>query len=594
MLPSLQWHGSASQTWQMTEDITFDFADVAPSSDWRYRDYQVEALTKIEEGWAKFQRQLLVLPTGGGKTIVFAAEAKRTVHAGGRVLVLTHIEELFKQAADKIQASTGLLVDREKAELHASLESSIVVASIQTLQNVERLRTFPHDHFAMVIVDECHHLAAASWSRVVNYFQFGPDSLAPDWKMPLPDEKRETFSRCLGVTATPDRADRKSLGNFYQHCALNYDLLNACRDGWLVRPLIRNIPVKIDLSGVNVRRTKLGAELDVDEVIHRITPFLGAMCEMLTREIGNRRGVVFVPSVRIAEMCAEMVNNLGVTSASVSGDDPARTDKVERFRQGRPQVMFCALLLVEGFDDDGVSFISIWRPTKIRSFYAQAIGRGMRTLTGLLNTEMTKEQRLQAIRRSAKPDLLILDPLWLGDNLSLISPVDLVARNPQIRELMLKQETADLIESESNAEFELLASLERAAKEQQNRRARTYDPLEFAAETGAKDVVKYEPAEGWEFLEPTPAQLQRLHSWRLETKGIENRGMASRLIELVARRSRMGLARPGQMKALHNMGYKNVAEMTAKAGDRIIEAHRAWADKKAGRTDPQGTFELVE
>ena len=578
----------------MTEEITFDFADVAPSPDWRYRDYQVECLTKIEEGWQRFRRQLVVLPTGGGKTIVFAAEAKRTVHAGGRVLVLTHIEELFQQAAEKIAASTGLAVDREKAELHAALDSPLVVGSIQTLQNVERLKTFPHDHFALVIVDECHHLAAASWSRVVNYFHFGPDSLAPDWKMPLPDEPRPTFCRCLGVTATPDRADRKSLGNFYQHCALNYDLLNACRDGWLVRPLIRNIPVKIDMTGARISRTPLGSDVSLDDVIHRITPFLGIMCEMLVREIGNRRGVVFVPSVRIAEIAAGMVNNLGVTSTSVSGDDPARTEKVKLFRKGRPQVMFCAILLVEGFDDDGVSFISIWRATKVRSFYAQAIGRGMRTLTGLLNADMTKEQRIDAIRHSAKPDLLILDPLWLGDTLNLICAVDLVARTPKIRELMLQAKQEDLVESESNAEFELLASLERAAKEQQHRRARTYDPLEFAAETGAKDVVKYEPAEGWEFWEPTPAQLQRLASWRIDASKIDSRGMASRLIELVARRSKLGLCRPGQMKALGNMGYKNAAEITAKNADRIIEAHRAWADKKAGRTDPQGTFELVE
>ena len=578
----------------MIEEVTFDFADVAPSTDWRYRDYQVEALTAIQEGWLKYRRQLLVLPTGGGKTVVFAAEAKMTVKAGGRVLVLTHIEELFKQAADKIERSTGIVVDREKAELRASLTSPLVVASIQTLQRVDRLKTFPHDHFDLVIVDECHHLAAASWSRVVNYFQWGPGSLDPDWKMPLPDAEVQTFSRSLGVTATPDRADRKSLGNFYQHCAYHYDLLQACRAGWLVRPMIRYIPVKIDLTGVNVRRTVLGADLDMEEVIHRITPFLGAMTEMLVREIGRRKTVVFVPSVRIAELCADMVNKLGATSAFVSGECPDRTQKMERFHAGWPQVMFCAMLLVEGYDDDGVSCISIWRPTKIRSFYAQAIGRGMRVLEGLLTVDMTREERLAAIRLSKKCDLLILDPLWLGDNLNLMCAVDLVARNPKIREIMLAKPESDLIESESNAEFELLASLERAAKEQQNRKARTYDPLEFAAETGAKDVVKFEPSEGWEFLEPTPAQLQRLHSWRIESQKIENRGMASRMIELVARRARLGLIRPGQMKCLHQMGYKNLADMTAKNADRIIDQHKAWADKRAWRTDPQGTFELVE
>lgn len=578
----------------MTDEITFDFGAAAPSSTWRYREYQIEALTRIQEGWLKYQRQLLVLPTGAGKTVVFAAEAKTAVRAGGRVLVLTHIEELFLQAAQKIEASTGIAADKEKGELRASLNSPLVVGSIQSLQRVERLKTFPHDHFSLVIVDETHHLAAASWSRVVNYFHFGPASLAADWKIPAPDAEVETYSHVLGVTATPDRADRKNLGSFYQHCALNYDLLTACRDGWLVRPLIRNIPVKIDLAGVKMSRSSMGSDLSLEDVIHRIEPFLKAMCELLIREIGNRKTVVFVPSVRIAQMASEIVNNLGVSASFVSGECSDRAEKVEAFRRGRPQVMFCALLLVEGFDDDGVSCISIWRPTKIRSFYAQAIGRGMRTLTGLLTADMTREQRLEAIRKSTKPDLLILDPLWLGDNLQLICAVDLVARNPQIREIMLAKKESDLIEAESNAEFELLASLERAAKEQQNRKARTYDPLEFAAETHAAEVVKYEPQDGWEFLPATPAQLQRLHGWRIESTRVPNRGMATRLIELIVRRARLGLIRPGQMKALHNMGYRDLADMPAKNADMIIAKHRDWANRKAGRTDPQGTFELVE
>lgn len=123
------------------------------------RPYQQQARDRIHAEWdAGHTRTLLVLPTGTGKTIVFASVAADQVRAGDRVLILAHRGELLEQAADKLQRSTGLVSAVEKAE-STCLDSwfRVVVGSVQTLQRTARLERFPQDYFGTIIIDEAHH-----------------------------------------------------------------------------------------------------------------------------------------------------------------------------------------------------------------------------------------------------------------------------------------------------------------------------------------------------------------------------------------------------------------------------------------------------
>lgn len=109
------------------------------------RPYQEAARKSIHTEWENGRlRTLLVLPTGTGKTIVFASVAADQVRAGDRVLILAHRGELLEQAADKLQRSTGLVSAVEKAE-STCLDSwyRVVVGSVQTLQRPARLERFP-------------------------------------------------------------------------------------------------------------------------------------------------------------------------------------------------------------------------------------------------------------------------------------------------------------------------------------------------------------------------------------------------------------------------------------------------------------------
>lgn len=197
------------------------------------RPYQQEARAAVEGQWADgIQRTLLVLPTGCGKTIVFAKITEDCVRQGQRVLILAHRGELLDQAADKIKKSTGLSCAVEKAS-ETSLDSwfRVTVGSVQTLMREKRLNQFSPDHFSTIIIDEAHHCISDSYQRVLQYFE---------------------DSNVLGVTATPDRGDMRNLGSYFESLAYEYTLPKAIREGYLSPIKALTVPLKLDLSGVGV------------------------------------------------------------------------------------------------------------------------------------------------------------------------------------------------------------------------------------------------------------------------------------------------------------------------------------------------------
>ena len=197
------------------------------------RPYQTAAKQAIHGEWdAGRLRTLLVLPTGTGKTIVFASVAADQVRAGERVLILAHRGELLDQAADKLWKSVRLGSAVEKAE-QTSLHSlyRVTVGSVQTMQRDKRLNQFPPDYFGTIIIDEAHHSITDGYQRVLQHF--------PDAKV-------------LGVTATPDRGDMRNLGEVFDSLAYEYKLTQAIQDGYLCRIMAQTIPLNLDISAVTM------------------------------------------------------------------------------------------------------------------------------------------------------------------------------------------------------------------------------------------------------------------------------------------------------------------------------------------------------
>jgi len=307
------------------------------------RPYQEEARTKIKDEWDKGNKKtLLVLPTGCGKTIVFAMIAADMVKKGKRVLILAHRAELLEQAADKIRKSTGLICSVEKAE-ESSIGSwfMITVGSVQTLQKEKRLSRFSNEHFDVIIVDEAHHCISDSYQKVLNYFN---------------------TANVLGVTATPDRGDMRNLGQYFESLAFEYTLPKAIKEGYLSPIKALTIPLKLDLSGVamqsgDFKASDLGTALD---------PYLEQIAKEMSNYCKCRKTVVFLPLVKTSQKFTELLNQAGFKAAEVNGNSDDRAEILKDFDENKYNVICNSMLLTEGWDCPSVDCVIVLRPTKVR------------------------------------------------------------------------------------------------------------------------------------------------------------------------------------------------------------------------------------
>ena len=278
------------------------------------RPYQQEARDAILGQWEQgFQKTLLVLPTGCGKTIVFASVTEECVRQGRRVLILAHRGELLDQAADKLKKSTGLGCSVEKAE-ESCLGSwfRVTVGSVQTLMREKRLAQFKPDYFSTIIIDEAHHSLSESYQKILRHF---------------------AEAQVLGVTATPDRGDRKNLGEVFDSLAYEYTLPKAIKEGYLSPIKAVTIPLKLDLSGVAIQSGDYKAS-DVDCALE---PYLFQIAEEMKKYCEKRKTVVFLPLVKTSQKFRDILNEAGFHAAEVNGNSPDGGTRDKALRgQGRP------------------------------------------------------------------------------------------------------------------------------------------------------------------------------------------------------------------------------------------------------------------
>ena len=260
------------------------------------RPYQEAARQAVESEWEKGNsRTLLVLPTGCGKTIVFAKITEDCVRSGARVLILAHRGELLDQAADKIKKTTGLQCAVEKAE-ESCLYSwyRVTVGSVQTLMREKRLNQFDPGYFDTIIIDEAHHCISDSYQRILHHF---------------------SGANVLGVTATPDRGDMRNLGQVFESLAYEYTLPKAIKEGYLSPIKALTIPLKMDLSGVGVQ----SGDFKVGDLGTALDPYLYQIAEEMAKYCRERKTVVFLPLVKTSQKFRDILNECGFSGASGRG-----------------------------------------------------------------------------------------------------------------------------------------------------------------------------------------------------------------------------------------------------------------------------------
>ena len=501
------------------------------------RPYQNEAKAAVLEQWEQgVQRTLLVLPTGCGKTIVFAKISEDCVKRGERVLILAHRGELLEQAADKIHKACNLTCAVEKAE-ETSLGSfwRITVGSVQTLMRESRLARFLPDYFDTIIIDEAHHAVSDSYQRILQHF---------------------SGAKVLGVTATPDRGDMKNLGQVFDSLAYEYTLPRAIREGYLCPIKALTIPLNLDLTGVSVQAGDFRAA-DLDTALD---PYLYQIADEMLRNCADRKTVVFLPLVKTSQKFRDILNERGFRAAEVNGNSEDRAQVLADFEAGKYNVLCNSMLLTEGWDCPSVDCVIVLRPTKVRGLYCQMVGRGTRLSPG-------------------KKDLLLLDFLWHTQRHELCRPAHLICESDEVAQKMTENLAAsgcemDITEAEAQAETDVVAQREEALAKQlsemRQRKRTLVDPLQFEMSIQAQDLSGYVPSFGWEMSPPTQKQLDALEKYGIYPNEIENAGKAAMLLDRLNKRRMDGLSTPKQIRLLERKGFRHVGEWTFQQASNMI------------------------
>ncbi len=502
------------------------------------REYQQEAKESIFAEWGKgIKRTLLVLPTGCGKTIVFAKVAEDCVRSGDRVLILAHRGELLGQAADKIHKATGLGCATEKAE-QTCLGSwfRVTVGSVQSLTREKRLGQFPADYFDTIIIDEAHHCLTDSYQRILEHFR---------------------DARVLGVTATPDRGDMRNLGEFFESLAYEYTLPKAIRSGYLSPIKALTVPLKLDLAGVGVQ----AGDFKAGDIGTALDPYLYQIADEMAEHCMDRKTVVFLPLVKTSQKFRDILNAKGFQAAEVNGDSSDRAEVLEAFGRGSYNVLCNSMLLTEGWDCPSVDCIVVLRPTKIRSLYSQMVGRGTRLHPG-------------------KDHLLLLDFLWHTERHELCHPASLICQDEEVaRQMTANIEVAgmpvDIEAAEKQAAEDVVAQREEAlAKQLSEMRARKkklVDPLQFEMSIQAEDLSGYVPAFGWEMAPPSEKQKSALEKLGILPDEITSAGKAAKILDRLDKRRAEGLATPKQIRFLEGRGFQHVGTWQFDSARKLID-----------------------
>lgn len=517
------------------------------------RPYQQQARERIHAEWENgHTRTLLVLPTGTGKTIVFASVAADQVRAGHRVLILAHRGELLEQAADKLQRSTGLVSAVEKADATClNTWFRVVVGSVQTLQRTARLERFPHDYFGTIIIDEAHHAITDGYRRILDYFD---------------------HAKVLGVTATPDRGDMRNLGEVFDSLAFEYKLTDAIKEGYLCRIMAQTIPLKLDISSV----TMSGGDYAVGDLGTALDPYLEQIAAEMAQRCKGRKTVVFLPLIKTSQKFRDLLNSHGFRAAEVNGQSTDRKEVLADFDAGKYNVLCNSMLLTEGWDCPSVDCVVVLRPTKVRSLYSQMVGRGTRLSPG-------------------KSDLLLLDFLWMTDKHELCRPADLVCEDRAVARQMTENlaQTGcpeDIEKAAVQASEDVVAQREEALakqlEEQRRKKARLVDPLQYEMSIQAEDLAGYVPAFGWEAGPPSAEQTAALEKMGILPDAVESAGKASLLLDRLNKRRAEGLTTPKQIRVLERYGFQSVGRWSFDAAKHMIDriAASGWRDVPKGVT----------
>ncbi|CAD5929008.1 DEAD/DEAH box helicase family protein [Planktothrix agardhii] len=321
---------------------------------------QIDALKALQfyrsKGWKK---GVVILPTGTGKTILSALDTKRF---GGKVLFIVHRLDILKQsisAYKKVwnQATIGILTGESREN---ELNCDILFASKDTLRQTTELTKYRHDEFDYIVIDEVHHGQTPSYSEIFSYF-------------------KPRFM--LGMTATPDRTDRKDIFEIFDYNKIfEVSLQEAIEDGYLVPYTYYGLLDNVDYSHIRYQNNRYRVD-DLERNLIIPERNQAILREYMDKGSGDK-AIGFCVSIQHANRMADFFNENNISAVAITSETPDRDEKIESFRRNEINIVFTVDLFNEGVDFPNVRVLMFLRPTESKTVFIQQIGRGLRLCVG--------------------------------------------------------------------------------------------------------------------------------------------------------------------------------------------------------------------
>lgn len=338
------------------------------------RPYQEECITAtFNDLNAGLKRLAIVLPTGGGKTVIFSYIMRHwhtTWNLPGRCMVLVHRDELATQAVNKIkQVAPNLNVGVVKAEYDEHDGADIIVGSVQTLRNLTRLdRVTRTGRIGLLIVDECHHATADSYQLIMRELGCYEDDSAV----------------ALGFTATLSRNDKTSLGDVWEKVTYRKDILDLIMPDQSGNRYLSNVTGRrVQVNGFSIEDIAMSSGDYEAGALSRALLSSDApdfIADAYVEHAKDKPGIVFSPTVDTAMAFSDALTAKGMVSEPVWGamKSADRANTLRRAFRGQTQVLVNCMVLTEGFDWPRAECGVIARPTTSASLYVQMVGRMLR------------------------------------------------------------------------------------------------------------------------------------------------------------------------------------------------------------------------
>ena len=535
------------------------------------RPYQLEAYEQTLEKFKTVDTALCVLATGLGKSVI-AAHLINYFKENGRIMFLAHRAELIYQADNHIQNICDVESDIEMGVEWATgfdeFKSDVVTSTVQTQiagKDGGRMNRFDPKEFSLLIIDEAHHAPAVTYKRIIEYYKQNPEL------------------KILGLTATPDRKDKKAMGQIFEEVAYSYDIRDGIDDGWLVPIEQQSVFVEgLDYSNVKTTAGDLNGKdlaevLEFEEILHGIA-------DPTVQLTGDRKSLIFAASVVHAERLTEIINRHKPHSAEfVCGTTPKelRRRLFKDFAEKEFQYLVNVGVATEGFDDAGIECVVLARPTKSRSLFCQMIGRGTRTLPGVVDSCEGVPERRGAIANSDKPHLEVMDFVGNAGRHKLLCPADILGGNYTDEVIELAKENAAKKSDETKQAVDVATELQKAEREIAKRHRDAEDAI---ARDHLKLRAKYSTAKinPFNVLDIDPKKEAPWHKGRPPTSGqvkyLEKCGVpidgltfthASQIIDTMIKRREGDVCTYKQAKCLQKFGFDSTEMSFKKAGITI-------------------------